>query len=149
MKLSNNFSLAEFERSQTAARMGLDNSAPEWAVGNLQRLCQTILQPLRDEAGPIYLSSGYRGEQLNQCIGGSPTSQHCYGQAADIHAAGLSPHDLCRTIIRLALPFDQLILEFHEWVHVSVPAPNHSARGNILTAQKQDGRTVYTPGLRL
>lgn len=147
MELSVNFSLAEFERSQTAARMGLDNHAPEWAVDNLQRLCQTLLQPLRDQVGVIYLSSGYRSEKLNQCIGGSPTSQHCYGQAADIHAAGLSPHDLCRAIIRLELPFDQVILEFGEWAHVSVATTNHRARGNILTASKQGGRTVYTAGL--
>ena len=147
MKLSENFSLAEFERSQTATRMGLDNSAPAWAVRNMQRLCQTILQPLRVDVGIIYLSSGYRGEKLNQCIGGSPTSQHCYGQAADIHAAGLSPLVLCRAIIRLKLPFDQLILEFGEWAHVSVPAANHRARGNILTARKQSGRTVYAAGL--
>lgn len=147
MKLSENFSLAEFERSQTAARMGLDNRAPEWAANNLKRLCQTVLQPLRDEVGIIYLSSGYRGEKLNQCIGGSPTSQHCYGQAADIHAAGLSPHDLCRAIIRLELPFDQLILEFGEWVHVSVPASNYQPRGAVLTARKQGGRTFYTTGL--
>lgn len=147
MKLTENFSLAEFERSQTAARMGLDNRAPDWAADNLRRLCQTVLQPLRDQVGIIYLSSGYRGEQLNQCIGGSPASQHCYGQAADIHAAGLSPHDLCRAIISLELPFDQLILEFGEWVHVSVTAPNHRARGNILTASKQGGRTVYNQGL--
>lgn len=147
MKLSENFSLAEFERSQTAARMGLDNCAPEWAVDNLKRLCQTILQPLRDQIGIIYLSSGYRGEQLNQCIGGSPTSQHRYGQAADIHAAGITPHDLCQAIIRLELPFDQLILEFGEWVHVSVTAANDRPRGNILTASKQGGRTVYTAGL--
>ena len=147
MNLSANFSLAEFERSQTATRMGLDNHAPEWAVNSLRRLCQTILQPLRDQVGVIYLSSGYRGEKLNQCIGGSPTSQHCYGQAADIHAAGLSPHDLCRAIIRLELPFDQLILEFNEWVHVSTAPHNQNPRGNILTARKESGRTVYTGGL--
>ena len=147
MKLSDNFSLMEFERSQTAARMGLDNRAPQWAVDNLRRLCQAILQPLRDQTGVIYLSSGYRGEQLNQCIGGSPTSQHCYGQAADIHAAGLSPHDLCRAIITLELPFDQLILEFNEWTHVSVPRGNDAPRGTILTAERKDGRTTYRSGL--
>ena len=85
MQLSKNFSLAELIRSNTAVTLGLDNSPPKSVIDNLKTLCERILQPLRDFFGvPITISSGYRCAALNKAVGGSSSSQHMTGEAADI-----------------------------------------------------------------
>lgn len=117
-------------------------------VANLTRLCQTVLQPLRDHIGRvIVVSSGYRPDWLNAAVGGSKASQHMTGQAADINAQGMTPFELCEAATRIGIPFDQVIHEFRRWCHISVPAYNAGPRGSILTAQKVEGRTVYINGL--
>jgi len=61
MELSNNFSLDEFERSDTAKRLKIDNHVPQFAVERLRILCEKVLQPVRDHFGvPIIITSGYR-----------------------------------------------------------------------------------------
>ena len=144
MKLSSNFFLSEFERSQTAARRGIDNLViPQSRVHmNLVTLCQRVLQPLRDGLGPVHISSGYRCSALNEAIGGSVSSQHCYGLAADIVIGGYSPGEVCGWIKSRNLPFDQLINEYDQWTHVSI-APKGVPRGECLHAIRRDGRTVY------
>lgn len=151
VKLSQNFYLDEFTRSQTAARFGIDNSAPPAPSIRLMRLCRNLLQPLRNEIGPIHISSGYRSPALNKKIGGSKNSQHPLGLAADITATGKTPHQLA-ACIHARGGYDQLILEFGEWVHVSIPEKGGIARGEILTAVKvprpfRKPKTVYVPGL--
>ena len=85
MKLSEHFSLSEFERSATATRLGIDNSVPSQYIPALQQLCKEILEPLREFAGqPIIISSGYRCPQLNIKVGGVYSSQHTLGEACDI-----------------------------------------------------------------
>lgn len=152
-KLTNNFYLDEFLRSQFAARHGIDmRVSPDGVIaGNLRRLCISVLQPLRDALGPVTITSGYRPPVLNRRIGGSVTSQHQYGLAADIVVAGHTPLEVARWV-RDNTPFDQVIHEFGQWVHVSVPAMNRSARKQTLTAVKvprrlRRPRTVYVPGL--
>lgn len=158
IQLSENFFLDEFERSQTAARFGIDNSVKLNSVvfSNLKRLSRDILQPLRDHIGkPITISSGYRSKKLNKKIGGAKKSQHLHGLAADIHVAGMSDLELANTISALfAYPhdFDQLILEFGQWVHISAPAKWNEARGETYTAVKvprslRRSATVYVPGI--
>ncbi len=158
IQLSENFFLDEFERSQTAARCGIDNSVkPGGPVyDRLKRLSRDILQPLRDHLGkPITISSGYRSVQLNKKVGGAKNSQHCLGLAADIHVAGMSDLELANTISALfAYPhdFDQLILEFGQWVHISAPVKWHEPRGETYTAVKvprslRRPATVYVPGI--
>ena len=90
MRLSKNFTLTEFEKSQTAIRQGLDNSMPEEHLENAKALCENVLQKVRDHFGPVIINSGYRGEALNKAVGGSSKSQHCKGQAADIEIHGVS-----------------------------------------------------------
>ena len=107
MQLSKNFHLFELIVSQTAARAGLDNRPNMQAQKNLDRLCDTVLQPLRDAIGkPIIVTSGYRSPEVNRRVGGSSTSAHCYGCAADIHVPGMSSLELMRKIHGLKLPVD-------------------------------------------
>lgn len=92
MRLSANFTLSELTRTAT----GLPNEPEQWQVDNLRRLCQNVLQPLRERLGrPVHIKSGFRSEEVNEAVGGSPTSQHCFGYAADIKVDGLSAKELC------------------------------------------------------
>ena len=151
MKLSKNFSLAEFEKSQTATRRGLDNSMPKEHLDNAIALCENVLQKVRDHFGPVNINSGYRGDELNKAVGGSSRSQHCKGQAADIEVAGVPNYHLAKWIEENT-DFDQVILEFYTsgipdsgWVHVSYNTEEN--RGKSLTASRVDGKTQYSLGL--
>jgi len=152
MKLSKNFSLAEFTKSQTALRHGLDNEPKEEHLDAAKALFEKVVQPVRDRFGPTVINSGYRGEELNEKVGGSPTSQHCLGQAVDIECPGVANADIAEWITKNT-EFDQVILEFYTpgipdsgWVHVSYKA-NGDNRKLALTAMKENGRTVYKTGL--
>lgn len=151
MWLSEHFHLSEFTSSQEAVRKGIQNNPSEEEIRNLENLCINVLELVRAEFGPVRISSGYRCVRLNTAIGGAKSSQHLYGLAADIEIPGVDNCDLAAWIAN-TLQFDQLILEFHihedgpnsGWVHVSYSDNN---RGEVLTANKVRGRTVYTPGL--
>ncbi len=144
MRLSKNFTLEEFTRSQTAERYGIDMHPPELIVDNLRRLVQGCLQPLRDEAGPMYISSGFRPLELNTRIGGSKTSAHVKGNAADFTITGMSPHDAAELIVLMELPYDQVIHEFGRWVHLGVA---DILRNEELTAYRKGGKTRYALGI--
>jgi len=151
-QLSKNFSLAEFTKSETATRKGLDNTPTPEVVQNLQKLVDNIIQPIREAIGkPIKINSGYRAPEVNASVGGSKTSDHCKGQAADIEINGMANGDLAQYIVD-NYKFTQVILEFYTagipdsgWVHVSYD-PNN-LKCEALTAVKQDGKTVYLKGL--
>tara|TARA_R100001460_G_scaffold68678_2_gene109270 strand:+ start:374 stop:838 length:465 start_codon:yes stop_codon:yes gene_type:complete len=152
MKLSNNFSLKEMTKSQTATRKDIDNEPGEEEIENLKQLCERVLQPVREHFGKaVRVNSGYRSPKLNSAIGGSKTSDHCKGMAADIEINGVANADLAEWI-KDNCEFRQLILEFYTpgipdsgWVHVSYDLDDN--RKKILTAMKEDGRTVYKVGL--
>lgn len=154
-QLSANFTLDEFTRSEVATRYGIDITVqPGSAIHqNLIRLCSTILQPLRDALGPVHVLSGYRPSEVNKMIGGSPTSQHTEGLAADIIVPGKSHMEVSEWIRGHVLSYDQLILEFGQWVHVSAAPKGRAPRSQSLTAVKVPARvigtprTVYVPGL--
>jgi len=151
-QLSKNFSLAEFTKSETAIRKGLDNTPTPEVIQNLQKLVDNIVQPVRDHYGKsVKINSGYRAPEVNASVGGSKTSDHCKGQAADIEIAGVANGDLAQYIVD-NYKFTQVILEFYTkgvpdsgWVHVSYDPANLKCQA--LTAVKQDGKTVYLPGL--
>jgi len=152
MKLSKNFSLAEFTKSQAALRLGIDNSPGPLDIQALEQLCKYVLQPVRDYFGPVIINSGFRSEDLNTAIGGSMMSQHCFGQAADIECPNHSNYDVAAWISK-NLPFDQLILEFYTpgdpssgWIHVSWKNETVN-RTKVLTASKEGTKTVYRAGL--
>ena len=85
MKMSTNFTLSEMISSQTATRLGIDNTPNDDQIENLKELCEKVLQPIRDKFGPVRVTSGLRVPELNTAIGGSGSSQHCKGEAADIN----------------------------------------------------------------
>lgn len=143
LRLSDHFTLAEMTHSQTAVRSGLDNTPDEVTVQNLRQLVEHVLEPLRLYLGkPVLISSGYRSKAVNAAIGGAASSQHCLGQAADIQVHTLTVANLAQTIRQLGLPYDQLIDEFGDWVHVSY-GPRQ--RREALIARKVNGKTIYTP----
>lgn len=147
MRLSENFWLYEFTRSQKATRLGIDNTPPADVVANIQALVSVVLQPLRSMICiPINISSGYRSSELNAAIGGSQNSQHIVGKAADIEAFGLGNVALAE-VIRQNFHFDQLILEFHVpedglnsgWVHVSYQPDQPNRRQTFRAARDSQG----------
>lgn len=117
------FSFQEFERSDTAYRHGIDNTMPEAAKKNVAVLVDKVLDPLREAWGkPITVTSGYRCAALNKAVGGSATSHHCKGMAADLTTGNrVENRKIFQLIIDLGLPFTQLIDEKNfSWVHVSL-----------------------------
>jgi hypothetical protein len=121
MKLTPNFSLEELTHSETAERLGLDNTPSEDVKANLTRLAR-LLEDIRRVLGrPIMVNSAYRSQEVNKAIGSKPTSQHCIGCAADIRVPGLTPDNIVKEILKTNLEYDQLIREFDSWVHISIP----------------------------
>ena len=118
------FTLKEMTKSDTAIRRRISNIPNEQEKQNIYQLVEKILDPLREAYGkPIVVSSGFRCEKLNTAVGGSKTSQHKTGQAADIRSLEDTREEnkkLFDLIKKLNLPFDQLINEYdYDWVHVS------------------------------
>lgn len=148
MKLTKNFSLAEMVFSPTARDKGISNEPNADQIAALKLLCERVLQPLRDHFGkPVVVTSGFRSAALNRVIGGSSTSQHSKGEAADFTIPGVSNLEVCRWLEK-NLNYDQLIYEFGEsgWIHVSFS--KHRTRNQELSAVKQRGRVRYLRGLR-
>lgn len=148
--LSKNFPLYEFTNSNTATRLGIDNTKPsEKVVESLKVLCASLLQPLRDQLNKaLVVTSGYRCLELNRSLGSSDDSQHVKGEAADIYVPGMTALELARYILKTGLEFDQLILENYEgpgtgWVHISRKASDN--RNQVLT---YDGSS-YHSGIKL
>lgn len=152
MKLTENFSLAEMVKSETALRQGLDNTPGDAEIANLKRLAENVLQPIREAYKKgVKVNSGFRHPDVNAAVGGSRTSDHCKGMAADIEIPGVANADLAEWI-KDNLEFTQLILEFYTpgipdsgWVHVSYD-PNNLKK-QVMTAMKENGKTVYKAGI--
>ena len=151
VRLSQNFTLQEYTKSQTALRQGIDNTPGPEHLANATELFRNVVQRVRDQFGVTVINSGYRGEALNKAVGGSSKSQHCKGEAVDIECPGTPNYDVAKWIEE-NLDFDQLILEFYTpgipdsgWVHVSYKSEGN--RKQSLTAMKENGKTVYKPGL--
>ena len=151
MKLTENFSLNELTKSQTAERKGIDNTPSTEHQENLKSLCEMILQPIRDHFGQVVsVSSGYRSPELCVAIGSSTKSQHASGCAADFEIFGVSNKELA-DYINENLDYDQLILEYWKgedepnsgWGHCSYT--NGSNRKQYLRAYKENGSTKYEP----
>jgi hypothetical protein len=143
MKLSEHFTLEELTFSQTAIRLGINNTPTEDGIIKLGYLCNTLLEPLREAIGtPIRISSGYRSPELNKAIGGAATSRHCLYEAVDMTVPGWTVEQFYQFIKHSSLPYRQLIQEFDSWVHLSVNTRNNKGYEN-LRAVKENGKTVY------
>ena len=148
MKLSENFSLLELTKSQTAERKGIDNSPSPEHQENLKLLCTHVLQPVRDHFERVVsVSAGYRSEELCLAIGSKTTSQHAKGQAADFEIFGMYNQELA-IWIQENLDYDQLILEYWKKEDPNSGCVHCSYKGNAnrkqsLKAYKENGRTKY------
>ena len=147
MKLTENLSLNEATKSNTAIRLGIDNTPPPAIVERMVETAEKIFQPLRDALGPIRVSSFYRSPDLNRAIGGSKSSQHCKGEAIDLQGITATNKILFNRACDLE-DFDQIIWEFGtleepDWVHVSYSKTHN--RKQILRATKIGKRTAYVP----
>ena len=144
-----NFTLAELTVSETAERHGIDNTPTPEHLENLQRLAE-FLETVKTALGgkPVMINSAYRGPAVNEKVGGSKSSQHMVGCAADLRIPGMNPDQVCRAIIEAGLPFDQLIREFYDpakaaggWTHVSVTnTPGSTPRKQALIIDKTGTR---------
>jgi len=150
MQLTNNFSLSELTKSQTAIRKEIANEPNSDQLDCLKLLCENVLQPVREHFGKVVtITSGFRSPQLCIALNSSIESQHCKGQAADFELFGIPNAEVSDWIFK-NLEFDQLILEFWNseepnsgWVHCSF-SPTEK-RKQYLRAYKEDGRTKYKP----
>ena len=145
MKLSDHFTLAELCDSQTAARLGLDNTPTPEIIDHLSLLCTTILEPARMALGPLRISSGYRAPAVNAAAGGAKDSPHMLGFAADVIPIEVSKRTFARWVQQW-VPFDQVILEFGTreqpaWIHVSARPPLRAEVLRILAG------TGYEPAV--
>ena len=151
------FTINEMTKSPTATRLGIDNTPDAVVRYNLIALIENILDPLREAWGaPIIVTSGYRCERLNKAVGGEVNSQHRKGEAADIRTLSDSRADnmrLLRLLLRMKLPFDQVICEYPDaqgrpdWIHVSFSRKKN--RGSKLTASRIGKATIYSLGINV
>ena len=146
--MSDHFSIKELTYSDTAIRLGIDNTPNDEILKNLQLVTQHILEEVRNYFDkPVKVTSGYRSEKLCLAIGSKATSQHTLGQAVDFEVIGI-PNQVVSDWIVNNLDFDQCILEFWNpnqynsgWIHCSYkPSGN---RKMYLKAYTANGRTVY------
>jgi hypothetical protein len=148
-RLSAHFTLEELTASETAERHGIDNTPSPEHLENLQRLAE-FLETVKTALGgkPVMINSAYRGPAVNEKVGGSKSSQHMIGCAADLRIPGMNPDQVCRAIIEADLPFDQLIREFYDpakaaggWTHISVTnTPGSTPRKQALIIDKTGTR---------
>jgi hypothetical protein len=145
MTLSPHFTLSELTRTSS----GLANGPTDAEVKALGELCTTLLEPVRAKFGPVSIHSGYRGPAVNAAIGGSKTSQHMKGEAADFHCPGATLEHVMRWIVvESGLSYGQVILEGHTkgeptWIHLSLGAP-YRLGSSCMQALVFDGKS-YSP----
>ena len=149
MNLSRNFSLQELIKSDTAIRKGIDNNPNADQIEKLKRLCENVLQPVRDQFGRVKVTSGFRTPELCLAIGSSINSQHAKAEAADFEVLGVDNAEVADWVYKNCQT-DQLILEYYTpgepnsgWIHASWVEFN--PRAQYLRAYKEDKKTKYKP----
>jgi len=145
--ISKHITLIEATKSNTATRLGINNTPNEATIETMKLTAEKVFEPLREILGAIKVSSFYRSPDLNRAIGGSKSSQHCKGEAIDMQAVTVTNAKLFQEACKLP-EFDQIIWEFGnkqepDWVHISYSKTNN--RKQILRATKIGNRTAYVP----
>jgi zinc D-Ala-D-Ala carboxypeptidase len=139
MKLSEHFTLAEMTFSQKAKDLGVDNTPSSLEIDNLKKQIREVV------GKPINISSGFRSKSINKLVGGSDTSAHKKGLAADINVKGMTARELSICIRDSGIVYDQLILEYGKngstWVHVGI---SDAPRKETMTYRAGIG---YTNGI--
>lgn len=125
MNLTQNFTLEELTSSATARIRQIENTPDEKQMANLKKLCENVLQPIREKYGkPIRITSGFRCEKLNKAVGGASSSQHLTGEAADMVCDDNNRlwNLICKMILSGDIKVGQLIDEKQlSWIHISLP----------------------------
>ena len=143
-QISEHFTLAEMTRSSKGEALGLDSTPPEPVVEALTALAVNVLEPIRMLLGtPLSVDSGYRSPAVNSAVGGKPESQHLKGEACDFVPEGLDLGAAYRLIASSDIPFDQLLLEFNQWIHASYCAGRESRRETLII--DANGTRTYAP----
>lgn len=133
-------------RSQTALRLGIDNTAPPEVVARMTILAEDFFEPVRALLGvPLHVDSGFRCVTLNEKVGGASTSAHLRGDAVDFIPVGMDLREAFDTIRRSPLPFDQLIIECNTWIHLGQARAGAMPRRDQLVASGSPGHWTYTP----
>lgn len=160
--LTKHFSYREMTRSETARRHGIDNTPNSTELDNIRYTAEQMekvreyLNEKYQKPIAIIVTSCFRNEKVNRLVGGSRTSAHRYGLAADCDATGFTSTAFAKEIIQMKdkglIDYDQLILEFPErgdgaWVHIGFKKNGAGNRRQVLTAVKRNGKTVYLQGL--
>ena len=148
MKISKHISYNQAIKSDTAIRLGIDNTPSATAVEAMTLLCENVIDPLYEVFPSMTFNSFYRSPKLNTAIGGSATSQHVRGEAIDLDSKDNAFNKAIFDYIVKNLEFDQLIWEFGnderpDWVHVSYKKTGN--RKQVLKAVKVKGKTQYVP----
>jgi len=141
MMVGESFDLNEFTVSQTAARAGIINNPPEEVINKLKEVYKVLYDYCKLSGKSVTITSGYRSPKVNKLVGGAKNSQHVLGEAADFIVPGVPVAEVVKQIREFGIKFDQLIDEFGSWVHISFRASGN--RGEVLTARKVKGKTVY------
>lgn len=145
MELSKHFTLQELTHSDTAVRKGIQNTPTPEQVENL-KMVASVLEQIRELVGkPVKVSSGFRCPELNRAIGGSKSSAHMQGLAADIYVDGMPAKQLAIAIRDAGIVMDQLIYE-GSWVHIGLSA--ELPRKQVLTALFLKAGTRYLEGIK-
>ena len=146
-QISPHFTLEEFTLSQTAARMGLDNTPTGQELDNVHSIAATLERVRTMLASkPILISSGYRAPAVNQACGGAENSAHMYGLAADFTCPGYgTPLEICKRLepCLAELKIDQLIHEYGDWVHLAIAGPDQAPRCQCLTIDENGTNTGF------
>ena len=152
MQLSAHFTFAELCATSQSGLAAANAAEAQAYVASLTALCTTLLEPVRAKFGVVSIHSGFRGPTLNAAIGGSKTSQHMRGEAADFHCPAVGLDEMMRWIVtESGLAYGQVILEAHRpgpptWLHLSLGAPWREA-AKCGQALRFDGShyTAWTP----
>jgi len=157
MRLSKSFLLSEFTKSNTALRLGIDNTPSKEGILKLTLLATSLLQVIRDRIGPLRITSGYRSPKLSEAIGSSSNSQHCRYEAVDMQYVKRGKMDNIKiydALIDLDLDYDQCILEFGtstknidgepDWIHLSWKVVDNR-RQTLVAYKDENNKTKYRP----
>ena len=146
MNLSPNFTLEELVFSEVALRKGIDNVPSMTQAACLATLCHTLLEPARELLGaPLRIHSGYRSPAVNEAVGGSVTSAHMDGRAADFVPVDLPLLNAFHALRTSQLPYSQIIQECGPsgWIHIAIEVPGAAPRREALTATGRPGNWRY------
>jgi zinc D-Ala-D-Ala carboxypeptidase len=144
LRLSEHFTLEEMTRSQLAARHGIINQPNDIQLENLKTLAKGMeLVRTKLDSLPIDISSGFRCEALNDLLGSKRTSQHIMGLACDWTCDRYAHVGrVFEVVAESSVPFDQLILEYNSWIHISFPEEGAEPKRQVLKIDKSGVRSI-------